>query len=76
MGHWKKIRYGIMIGFLLFLTWVGYRHQVLGGGPAGVPPVDALCPLGGLESLYTWIRSGTWLRRTAPSAMAPSSPRL
>ena len=70
MGHWKKIRYGIMIGFLLFLTWVGYRHQVLGGGPAGVPPVDALCPLGGLESLYTWLRSGTWLRRTAPSAMA------
>lgn len=69
MGHWKKIRYAVMIGFLLFLTWVGYRHQVLGGGPAGVPPVDALCPLGGLESLYTWIRSGTWLRRTAPSAM-------
>lgn len=69
MGHWKKIRYAVMIGFLLFLTWVGYRHQVLGGGPAGVPPVDALCPLGGLESLYTWLRSGTWLRRTAPSAM-------
>ncbi|NLB83233.1 MAG: 4Fe-4S binding protein [Synergistaceae bacterium] len=69
MGYWKKIRYGIMIGFLLFLTWVGYRHQVLGGGPAGVPPVDALCPLGGLESLYTFLRSGTWLRRTAPSAM-------
>ncbi len=69
MGSWKKIRYGIMIGFLLFLTWVGYRHQVLGGGPAGVPPVDALCPLGGLETLYSFLRSGTWLRRTAPSAM-------
>jgi NapH/MauN family ferredoxin-type protein len=56
-------------GFLAFMTWTGYRHQVLGGGPEGVPPVDALCPFGGMESLYGFLSSGTWLRRVAPSAL-------
>ena len=56
-------------GFLAFMTWTGYRHQVLGGGPTGVPPVDALCPFGGMESLYSFMASGTWLRRVAPSSL-------
>ncbi|HDQ93439.1 MAG TPA: 4Fe-4S binding protein, partial [Synergistetes bacterium] len=65
----SKLRYVIQFGFLAFMTWLGYRHQVLGGGPEGVPTVDALCPFGGLESLYSILASGTWLRRLAPSAM-------
>jgi NapH/MauN family ferredoxin-type protein len=65
----SKLRYVIQFGFLAFMTWLGYRHQVLGGGPGGVPTVDALCPFGGLESLYSILASGTWLRRLAPSAM-------
>ena len=69
MFTWKRVRYAVMFGFLAFITWVGYRHQVLGGGPAGVPTVDALCPLGGLESIYSYLSSGTWLRRVAPSAL-------
>lgn len=56
-------------GFLAFMTWTGYRHQVVGGGPSGVPPVDALCPFGGMESLYSFLASGTWLRRVAPSSL-------
>lgn len=51
------------------MTWLGYRHQVLGGGPAGIPPVDAMCPLGGLEALFGYFNDGTWLRRVAPSAL-------
>ena len=31
--------------------------------------MDALCPLGGLESIYSYLSSGTWLRRVAPSAL-------
>jgi len=65
----SKLRTLIQAGFLAFMTWTGYRHQVLGGGPAGVPPVDALCPFGGMESLYSLLSSGTWLRRVAPSAL-------
>ncbi|NLO57763.1 MAG: 4Fe-4S binding protein, partial [Synergistaceae bacterium] len=69
MFGWKQVRYAVMFGFLAFITWVGYQHQVLGGGPGGVPTVDALCPFGGLESIYSWLSSGTWLRRVAPSAL-------
>ena len=69
MFGWKQVRYSVMFGFLAFITWVGYQHQVLGGGPGGVPTVDALCPFGGLESIYSWLSSGTWLRRVAPSAL-------
>ena len=65
----SRLRMLIQGGFLAFMTWTGYRHQVLGGGPAGVPPVDALCPFGGMESLYAFLSSGTWLRRVAPSAL-------
>ncbi|NLI95242.1 MAG: 4Fe-4S binding protein [Synergistaceae bacterium] len=62
-----RLRMLIQFAFLAFMTWTGYRHQVVGGGPTGVPPVDALCPLGGMESLYSLLASGTWLRRVAPS---------
>ncbi len=65
----NQLRMLIQGAFLAFMTWTGYRHQILGGGPQGVPPVDALCPFGGMESLYGFIASGTWLRRVAPSAL-------
>ena len=65
----RIVRYTVQIGFLAFLTYIGYMHQQLGGGPNGMPPVDALCPLGGAESMYSYLKSGVWLRRTAPSAM-------
>jgi len=65
----SRLRITVQIGFLLFMTWIGYRHQILGGGPQGVPPVDALCPFGGIESLYAYLTTGGWLRRVAPSAL-------
>ena len=65
----SRLRILIQGSFLAFMTWTGYRHQVLGGGPQGVPPVDALCPLGGMETLFGFLSSGTWLRRVAPSAL-------
>lgn len=57
-----------LLGILGFISWIGYRHQVLGGGAAGMPSVDALCPMGGLESIYSYLSGGAWLRRVAPSA--------
>ena len=63
----QKIRLAVQLAFLIFLSWIGYRHQLLGGGPEGMPPVDALCPFGGIEGLYAYLKTGTWLRRLAPS---------
>lgn len=65
----RHLRYFTLLGFLSFMTWVAYRHQMVGGGPAGVPSVDALCPFGGLESLYSYIKSGAFLKRVAPSSL-------
>lgn len=58
-----------LTGFFTFLTWTAYMHQIKGGGAAGVPAIDSLCPFGGLETLYRWIGNGEFLRRTAPSAI-------
>ena len=64
-----RLRHIVQAAFLIFMSWVGYRHQILGGGPQGVPPVDTLCPFGGLESLKAFVIDGGWLRRVAPSAL-------
>lgn len=69
MKRSRLIRSLVQLGFLGFLTWVGYRHQVLGGGSEGIPTVDALCPFGGLEGLWGFMTSGVWLRRLAPSSL-------
>lgn len=63
------LRYAVQGSFFAFLMWIGWRHQVLGGGPKGVGSVDAYCPLGFVESLYNVFTSGDWLRRTAPSTL-------
>jgi ferredoxin len=63
------LRYAVQGSFFAFLMWIGWRHQVLGGGPQGVGSVDAYCPLGFVESLYSVFTSGDWLRRTAPSTL-------
>lgn len=65
----RYLRYASLAGFLGFMTYVAYRHQVVGGGPSGVPPVDTLCPFGGLESLYSYLKHGTFLRRVAMSSL-------
>ena len=64
----QYLRFAVLTFFLLFLTWMGYRHQLIGGGPAGSPTVDAMCPFGGLESIYSWLKEGYWLRRIALSS--------
>jgi len=49
----------ILAAFVLFITFEAYMHQVKGGGPEGSPSIHALCPYGGLESLYTLFTDGS-----------------
>lgn len=58
-----------MLALLAFMSWMGWRHQAMGGGPNGSPSVDSLCPFGGLESLKTVLFSGQFLRRISPSSL-------
>lgn len=57
----KIIRWSILGAFLIWLSVVAYLHQILGGG--AVPSIHALCPFGGLESLYTFFKSGTFIAK-------------
>ena len=52
--------------FLVFTTTVAVLHQVARNFPA----VDALCPFGGIETLYKLVAGGELIRRIEPSNIA------
>jgi polyferredoxin len=56
-----KTRLLILAVIVVFISDEAYMHQVKGGGPDGSPSIHALCPYGGLESLYTVFTSGTFI---------------
>lgn len=64
-----RIRYFVQASFLAFLLFAAARHQKVGGGPTGAPSVDAFCPFGGLESLYSLMASGQYIQRIEPSSL-------
>ena len=63
----NRIRLLFLTVFIFIAAYLGYRHQVIGGGPAGVPPIDAYCPFGALETLPLYLTTGSFLQKTAPS---------
>ncbi|MBI9106362.1 MAG: 4Fe-4S binding protein [Spirochaetales bacterium] len=65
-----KFRLLILAAFVIFITYQAYMHQVKGGGPDGAPSIHALCPYGGLESLYTLFASGELIDKIYLGTMA------
>lgn len=57
----KYLRWILLMFFLIMVTREAYLHQVLGGSEA--PSIHALCPYGGLESLYSLIFTGTFIQK-------------
>lgn len=62
-------RWGILLGFLVLMMYTSYLHITVGGGPNGYPTVDAVCPLGGVETLYKYLTTGKFLSYVAVSAI-------
>jgi polyferredoxin len=59
------VRIIILVFFLILISILATLHQVIGGGPKGAPPIDALCPFGGLEVIYKYLVSGgEFIQRT------------
>lgn len=54
------LRYLLLGGLLVYVSYIGYMHLQ---HQTEFPPVDALCPFGGLESLYSVIFQGEFLQR-------------
>ncbi|MCL4078410.1 4Fe-4S binding protein [Coriobacteriia bacterium Es71-Z0120] len=63
----RIVRWAVLAAVLAMVTALGILHQRAGAGrPVGV---DALCPFGGLETLWSLISSGTLVRRIALSSV-------
>lgn len=62
---WNKVakwsRFLVLCGLLVWVTYESYLHQVLGGGKA--PSIHALCPFGALESLYSLLFIGGFIKK-------------
>ncbi|MCA0438383.1 MAG: 4Fe-4S binding protein [Actinobacteria bacterium] len=63
--HWA--RYATQAFFAVFILVAALRHQQ--EKQSGAPSVDALCPFGAVESLYTWVTTGTMVPKLHPSNM-------
>lgn len=61
------VRKIVLIIFLVLFTIFSLRHFILGGGVAA--SVDALCPFGGFETLYTLIATGGFVPRILMSSL-------
>ncbi|WMJ79944.1 4Fe-4S binding protein [Clostridium sp. MB40-C1] len=64
----NKFKWIISMFFLVLAPFIAVRHQLMGGGPTGSPSVDALCPFGGLETLSTILKDGTYMQKITPSS--------
>jgi Polyferredoxin len=53
--------------FVILVTYTAYLHQVLGGAKA--PSIHALCPFGGLESLYQVFTTGSFISKIYAGTM-------
>ncbi|MCS5422732.1 MULTISPECIES: 4Fe-4S binding protein [Psychrilyobacter] len=60
----KRVRPAVQLGVLFFVTMAGILHQKLGGGPNGAPSIHALCPFGGIESFYSLVTRGDFIKKT------------
>ncbi len=61
------VRYSVLGFFLVLFSVFSLRHFVLGGGVAA--SVDALCPFGGFETLFTFIATGGFVPRILMSSL-------
>lgn len=57
----KHFRGLVLAAIVIMVSVAAYLHQVNGGGKS--PSIHALCPFGGLESLYQFFSSGTFISK-------------
>jgi len=63
----KYLRWGLLALFVVLVSIAAYLHQTLGGAKA--PSIHALCPFGGLESLYQVFTTGSFIAKIFAGTM-------
>ncbi|WP_075865544.1 4Fe-4S binding protein [Carboxydothermus islandicus] len=62
----RFIRWVILAVILVYITFAAYLHQTAEGT---YPSIHALCPYGGLESLYALLFSGSFIKKIFTGTM-------
>jgi len=62
----RAIRLGVLGAILVAITAIGVIHQY---GDIKIVGVDALCPFGGIETLWSLIAGGTLIQRISASSV-------
>ncbi len=65
MSRTQLVRRIVQAGFLGFIIFAALRHNLF--EEATSASIDALCPFGGVETLWTWITTGAFVPKTHPS---------
>lgn len=60
----KLLRRLSQIFIVGLLAFIGIRHQILGGGPEGAAPIDSYCAFGGVETVFQYFKTGTFINKT------------
>jgi len=63
----EYLRWSLLALFVVLVSIAAYLHQVLGGAKS--PSIHALCPFGGLESLYTTFTTGGFIEKIFSGTM-------
>lgn len=63
----EYLRWSLLTLFVVLVSIAAYLHQVLGGAKA--PSIHALCPFGGLESLYAFFTTGGLIEKIFSGTM-------
>lgn len=63
----KFLRLGLLSLFVILISIAAYLHQVLGAEKA--PSIHAICPFGGLESLYQIFTKGNYISKIFSGTM-------
>jgi polyferredoxin len=58
----QTVRSLVLLGFAAFVLWNAYQHSV-----ASAPSTDALCPFGAVETLWSFVTTGSFVQMTHPS---------
>jgi polyferredoxin len=65
MSRTQLVRRIVQASFLGFIVFAALRHNLF--EEATSASIDALCPFGGVETLWTWITTGAFVPKTHPS---------
>ena len=67
LSRTQLVRRLVQTAFLGFILFAALRHLLF--EEASAASIDALCPFGGVETLWLWVTTGAFVPKTHPSSL-------